>query len=322
MLSGEGLYILCEGNFQYGNATLTYYDPATQGVENEVFYRANGMKLGDVAQSMTVYDGKGWIVVNNSHVVFAIDPSTGKEIGRIENLTSPRYMSFVNDEKAYISQIWDNRIFIVNPKTYQISGYIEVPGMPMGTGSTEMMVKEGKYVYCSCWSYQNRIIRIDTETDSVDGEVIVGIQPKSLVKDCNGRLWTMTDGGYEGSPYGHEAPKLVCIDPVAMQIVKEFLLKNDDNPLALTIDKEGRTLYWINRGVYRMDVSSERLPVAPIIESQDTKYFGLTLSEEGEIYLADAIDYQQNGIIYRFTPDGRPLDMFYVGVNPGAFCWK
>ena len=69
----NGLFITNEGNFQYGNSTLSYYNPENKVVENEVFYRANGMRLGDVAQSMTIHNGKGWIVVNNSHVVFAID---------------------------------------------------------------------------------------------------------------------------------------------------------------------------------------------------------------------------------------------------------
>ncbi|MBR5603111.1 MAG: YncE family protein, partial [Bacteroidales bacterium] len=62
--SGEGLFICNEGNFQYGNATLSYYDPETKIIENEVFYRANAMKLGDVAQSMIIRDGIGWFVVN------------------------------------------------------------------------------------------------------------------------------------------------------------------------------------------------------------------------------------------------------------------
>ena len=63
--SGSGLFILNEGNFQYGNATLSYYDPAARKVENEVFYRANAMRLGDVAQSMTV---RGGTEIGRAHV--------------------------------------------------------------------------------------------------------------------------------------------------------------------------------------------------------------------------------------------------------------
>ena len=194
--SGEGLFICNEGNFQYGNATLSYYDPTTKTVHNEVFYRANAMKLGDVAQSMVILDSIGWVVVNNSHVIFAIDINTFKEVGRITNLTSPRYIHFLSDEKAYVTQIWDNRIFIVNPKRYEITGYIDIPNMTMESGSTEQMVQYGKYVYVNCWSYQNRIIKIDTETDQVVDELVVGIQPTSLVMDCHNKLWTVTDGGY------------------------------------------------------------------------------------------------------------------------------
>ena len=226
--TGTGLFITNEGNFQYGNATLSYYDPSTDEVQNEVFFRANGYKLGDVAQSMTIYDNKGWVVVNNSHVIFAIDLETFKEVGRIENLTSPRYIHFLSDEKAYVTQLWDNRIFIVNPKTYSITGYIEVPDMTMESGSTEQMVQYGRYVYCNCWSYQNRIIKIDTETDRVVGELKIGIQPTSLVMDRYNRMWTITDGGYEGSPYGHEAPSLYCIDAETFSVERQFKFRFGD----------------------------------------------------------------------------------------------
>ena len=204
-VTGKGLFITNEGNFMYGNASLSYYNPEMKHVENEVFARANGMKLGDVAQSMVIHKGVGWIVVNNSGVIFAIDPNTFKEIGRITGFTSPRYIHFLSDEKAYVTQIWDPRIYIVNPKTYQITGYVETD-MDYESGSTEQMVQYGKYVFTNCWSYQNRILKIDTETDEVVDELVIGIQPTSLVMDCNNKMWTITDGGYEGSPYGHEAP--------------------------------------------------------------------------------------------------------------------
>ena len=321
--SGTGLFITNEGMFQYGNATLSYYDPETKSVENEVFYRANAMKLGDVAQSMTIRDGVGWIVVNNSHVIFAIDINTFKEVGRITNLASPRYIHFVSDEKAYVTQIWDNRIFIVNPKRYEITGHIECPDMTAESGSTEQMVQYGKYVFVNCWSYQNRILKIDTETDQVVDELIVGIQPTSLVMDKNYKLWTITDGGYEESPYGYETPSLYRIDAARFEIEKQFRFKPGDSPSEVQINGEGDKLFWINNDIWSMDVEADRVPVRPFLKYRDTKYYGLTVNpRNGDVYVADAIDYQQQGVIYRYTADGEPGDEFYVGVTPGAFCWK
>ena len=321
--SGAGLFVINEGNFQYGNASLSYYNPATKSVENEVFYRANAMKLGDVAQSMTLYGDTGWIVVNNSHVIFAIDPTTFKEKGRIENLTSPRYIHFLSDEKAYVTQLWDNRIFIVNPKRYEITGYIECPAMTMESGSTEQMVQWGKYVFVNCWSYQNRILKIDTTTDKVVAELEVGIQPTSLVVDCYGKLWTITDGGYEDSPYGYEAPSLYCIDAETFTIEKQFRFAKGDAPSEVQLNGRGDKLYWINNDVWAMDVTADRIPVKPFIPYSDTLYYGLTIDpRSGEVYVADAIDYVQAGKIYRYSEQGERLDEFYVGITPGAFCWK
>ena len=252
--TGDGLFITNEGNFQYGNATLSYYDPETKTVENEVFYRANAMKLGDVAQSMTIRNDVGWVVVNNSHVIFAIDINTFKEVGRITGLTSPRYIHFISDEKAYVTQIWDYRIFIVNPKTYQITGYIECPDMTMETGSTEQMVQYGKYVYVNCWSYQKRILKIDTTTDQVVDQLEVGIQPTSLVMDKNYKLWTITDGGYEGSPYGYEEPSLYRIDAETFKIEKQFKFQLGDAPSEVQLNGAGDELYWINKDIWRMSL--------------------------------------------------------------------
>lgn len=321
--AGEGLFVVCEGNFQYGNATLSYYDPAARTVENELFRRANGFRLGDVAQSMTLRDGLGWIVVNNSHVVFAIDLGTFREVGRITDLTSPRYIHFLSDSKAYVTQLWDNRIFIVDPSRYAVTGHIECPDMTMESGSTERMVQLGRYVYVSCWSYQNRILKIDSERDEVVGQLVVGIQPSGMVADRDGRLWVLTDGGYEGSPYGHEAPALCRIDPEAFVVERTYRFDGAAAPSELCIDGAGSRLYWLDGSVWSMEVDAAQLPSEPLLRDGGTEYYGLAVDpRSGEIYVADAIDFQQPGIVCRYSPAGELIDSFYVGVMPGAFCWR
>ena len=317
----EGLLIACEGNFQYGNATLSYYDPATRTVENEVFLRANGMKLGDVAQSVALDpDGRrAWIVVNNSHVVFAIDTHTFVERGRITGLPSPRYMHIVSPTKAYITQLWSNSIIIVNPSNYTTTGAITVSDMTVQTGSTEQMIGLNGYVYVACWSYQNRLLRIDPETDRITATLEGAPQPRSMVVDYQGRIWLLCDGSYPGQT---GAAHLQCVDPEKMEVVADYQFDMSSTPSSLRVDPTKRRLYWIDGDVWEMSVDETVLPVMPTIGSRGTLYYSLYVSPvSGDLYLADAIDYQQPGIVYRYSAEGELIDEFYVGVNPSSFGW-
>jgi len=52
-------------------------------------------------------------------------------------------------------------------------------------------------------------------------------------------------------------------------------------------------------------------------------YYGLDVDPvTSEIYVADAIDLVQRGVVYRYRPGGIPVDTFRVGITPGAFCFK
>ena len=332
--TADGIFITNEGNFTYGGASLSYYDPTLKKVENELFYRANAMKLGDVAQSMVIRNGIGWIVVNNSHIIFAINTETFREVGRITDLPSPRYICFASDEKAYVSQIDSDRIIIVNPKTYSITGEIICPmTTPYRTGSTEQMVIVGNYLYVACWSYQKRIIKIDTRTDEVVAYRDIGIQPKSIVTDKHNKLWVVSDGGFEGNVIGYEPSKLYRINPENLEIEQQFELgKNGSGDATrsasrLKINDKGDTLYWIDGGVWRMAIDATELPaepfIKPIVGTERCLYYALGVAPRNEeVYIGDALDYQQRSIIYRYSREGELLDMFTAGVIAGDFCWK
>lgn len=317
----RGLFVVNEGNFMYGNASLSFYAPTDRAVENEIFARANAQKLGDVAQSMTLRGATGWIVVNNSGVIFAINLYTFREKGRITGFTSPRYIHFVSDEKAYVTQIWDHRICIVDPQEYRIVGYVECPEMSPENGSTEQMVQYGRYLFTNCWSGHDRLLVVDTESDRVCDQLRVGWQPTSIAMDRYDQLWVLT----EGDPTAGEAPALTRIDPRTRQIERRFNLPPGDTPTELALNGTGDTLYFIHRDIWRLPASAENLDEADraFIASRGTLYYGLTVDPvSSEIYVADAIDYVQPGVVVRHSPQGEPIDEFRVGITPGAFGWR
>ena len=66
---GSGVFVLNEGDFQFSNSSLTFYDPVADTVVNNLFYKVNNAPLGDVAESMAMADGSLYIVVNNSNYI-------------------------------------------------------------------------------------------------------------------------------------------------------------------------------------------------------------------------------------------------------------
>lgn len=321
-LNTPGVYIVSEGGFMYGNASLEYYSRNTRSVMADVFSQANARALGDVAQSMTLYRGLGYVVVNNSGVVYIIDPSSSRLVGGIRGFSSPRYVHFVSDTKAYVSDLVASQLYIVDPIKREITGRIPTPGHM----STERMVQVGSQLWVSCWSYDRTLLIIDTETDTILEELRVGIQPTALELDSQGMLWVLSTGGYPGSTYGYEAPTLRRIDPTSRTVLKTFTFPQGKQLGAMSMSPDRTFLYYLLDGaVYSLPIGARQLPsiaLVPAPRETQSKPYGLGVDPQtGDIYMADAIDYVQAGVVYRYDHMGIPLDTFRVGINPSSFCF-
>lgn len=325
----RGVYIVNEGNFMYGNSSLSFYDPQTKRVFNQIFQARNGAPLGDVAHSMSLWNNLGFIVVNNSGKIYVIDSRTAEFKGTVSGLNSPRYIHFIDAQKAYVTDLYARKITIFNPQTFQITGTIPVGNSKsdFSQHATEQMIQYKNIVFTNCWSYDNKILVIDSNTDQLIDSIEVFKQPNSMVSDRNNKIWILTDGGFEGSPYGYEQAGLLKIDAETREIERTFRFEKGDRPQNLCINVTKDTLFFLNRHVWKMAITEKRIPELPFITSDYTSLYGGFYSlgidpVSSEIYLGDAIDHRQNGRILRYNPLGRLIDEFKAGISPGDFTFK
>jgi len=323
----HGVFIVCEGNFTYDNASLSFYVPATKKVSNNVYLNANGKYLGDVAQSMTIIDTTGLIVVNNSGKITVISTKTFLNIATINGFTSPRYIQLINSNKAYVSDLYNTNITIINPQSYTITGSVNVGK------TTEQMVKYGNMVFVTNWSFENSIQRIDCNNDTLTGTLPVTYQPNSMVLDKYNNLWVLSDGGYQGYS-GKQIAALTKIDADSFKIENVYTFPSIQySPSCLNINGTRDTLYFLsggwqasttaNNGIFQMAVTAGALPQHPLVYQNTKLFYGLGVDpQSSQIYVSNALDFIQPGIVYRYSPNAALLDSFITSVIPSFFCFN
>ena len=327
----KGLFVLNEGTYTYASSSLTFYDPEADTVENNLFYRVNLAPLGDAANSMMIDETGMYIVVNSSKYIYKVDEKTMKYEAKLDGFTSPRHMLSINKNKAYVSDLESTGLWIVDPETMQMAGFIE-------TGNTtEKMVRVGNEVVVTNWSnfYQpntsNSTIQfVNIETNQLVDEMNVTAEPHSIVLDKYNNIWVLCSGGYMPPC----EPALFCINPATRQIVKRFDFGEGDYPSSMAIDKSGENLYILNGGfgtldLYKMSVDADALPTTALVNSQQTtdsspKSFSTVAvsPENGDIYITDVKDYVQNGDVLRYDNNGNYIGKFETGIIPGAMMFN
>jgi hypothetical protein len=173
----DGVFILNEGNFLAGNASLSFFNNQNDSLSNGVFTAVNQIPLGDVAQSMVVRGDRGYIVVNNSGKVEVVNLEDLSSAGTLSGLTSPRYVAFASNSKAYVTDLFSGSITIFNPENLSTTGSIGTNGW------TEEMVIHSGYLYVAGTGSGN-VYKVDIATDLITDSVAVGVEPTSMALGC------------------------------------------------------------------------------------------------------------------------------------------
>lgn len=310
-ISGQHrVYITNEGNFMYSNASVTYYNPETKEVVSDIFKAQNSnYTLGDVCQSITKVQNDFYLVVNNSGKVVIVNADDFKVKSSIQGFTSPRYILPVSFAKGYVSDLYANKIAIINFVTKQITGYI-----PLSGWTEEMCLYYNKAFVLN--PYRNYCYVIDVLNDVVVDSVFVGKYASGVVLDKNDKLWILSSGD---NSIGQKS-SLHRINPVNLNIEKTFTFSVSESPHHLVIDANREFLLYINNSIYKMNIVDSTLPANAFISNQSNNFYSMAVSNyNNDIYVSDAMDYVQNSTIYRYSFSGQLIHTFKAGINASGF---
>lgn len=308
-----GVYITNEGNFQFGNAKVSYYDIVSTTSTEDLYQPANNFPLGDVCQSMYLFNSKAYLVVSNSGKVVVVDPKTFVATATISGLNSPRYFLPVSNNKAYVTDLYANAISIIDLGSNTKTGSI-----PCGGWTEEMALSYGKVFITN--ERRSKIYVVNTLTDVLEDSIQVGYGSNSIKEDKNGKLWVLCGGSEANNFYA----SLHRVDPISKQVEQSFQFSIlSESPWRLTMNTSNDTLYFLNNGVFRMSIAATALPTSAFVPKGNHTFYGLGIDpNSGVIYVSDAVDYVQRGVIYRYKVDGTLINTFLVGIAPGDFCFN
>ncbi len=309
----SGVFIINEGNFTRGNGSVGYYNKATGDVIEDLYKPINKQQLGDVVQSMNIFNGKAYLMVNNPLKVEVVDPETFVSLGVIKGITSPRYLLPVSNGKAYVSNYKTNTIHIIDLNNKVVTG-----GISCGYGefNEQMVLAYGKAYVTTPAS--NKVYVINTRTDVVEDSIPVGRGASSIQEDANGKLWVLCSG----KESANELAGLYRIDPVSNKVEwSSNFSDNTQRPGNLVSNGDHTALFYIsNEGVFKFMITSETLPSTPIIPRGTMYLYAIGIDpKDGTIYVGDASGFTAAGVVYRYKPDGTFINSFRTGIGPNSF---
>lgn len=309
---GNGVFVVNEGQFNVGNASLTHYRRSDAYITSDVYTTANQVPLGDVAQSMTIAGDHGYIVVNNSGKVEVVKWRDMSHLATITGLTSPRFLLALGNGRAFVTDFASSYMAVVDLTTNA-----KIDSILVGGWTEEMVLLNGS-VYVAATG-TGRVLKIDPSTNAILAEVTIGNEPTSMAVDANSKLWVVTNDTYPAD----ERSRILRLNPSDLSIeasITMVTLANNPNDLAMS--KDGQSLYFIDGQIFKLPIDQLLIPADPFISLGSTYPYSIDVDPvTGNIFVGDGADFQSNGTVKVYDSQGQLQGSFASGVIPGGFCF-
>jgi hypothetical protein len=313
-----GLYVLNEGAFMGGTATITHWS-SYDSVTTDAFAAVNGRSLGNLGNSLAADADRIYVVLNGAAAVEVLEYPGLASVGRATGFASPRHAVVLDGGDLAVTDWGRNRVYRVNASSLQRTDSVDLAGGPeaMVLHQNELWV-----THSGAYGIDSVVSVLDAATFDVLATVEVGINPTSAVK-LGSELYVLCSGYTDWSGGGGDRPaSLVRVNLATRSVTATYpAVYPTDRPTKLQTD--GQVLYWIRDGysgdVLRMIPTDLDYPAYAWISGSAYGLFADPATRQ--LYVLDAKDFQQTGEVRRYSAGGQLEATVPAGIVPTAAIW-
>ena len=300
-----GFWILNEGNWTWGNASISFYDTERKLMSNLVYKSRQNTPLGDVLQSMFFSGENRFLVLNNSHQVKMCSDEMVL-LNNFEGFNSPRYMEKLSDTEYLVTSINGKQIYKLNIHSGEVSTFIQVSDW------TEKIIKYDQTFIVEHKSFsdvkpEDQLILKCSSTGLVTDTLKIEVPHSDLTK--------ISDTKFSFISQHNTETKLWICDTA-------FDIQTFNVPEKVTqLSYSANQIYLAGQHLWSFNPTTSEFK--KMISLKNKTIYGLSSSDDGYIYICDAKDYVSSGdfLIYS-TETNTLIDSVKTSIIPSEIYFE
>lgn len=320
-----GVYVANQGNFSDANGTITLYNPESKTVTQDAL-----PNLGTIIQSITFIGDQGYVMSNSANRIDVFNAGNQTRTAQITDINSPRYMVPVGSSEAYVTNLMNGTVTVLNTETNTVKDSIAVGANPEG-----IAVANGKaFVANSGFGNGSTVSVIDLQDHAVTDTLDVACDgPRFAATDAENEVWVFCTGKtvYDENwqPVDQTNGAIRILDAESNTIIKQIpingqiatagpgqdaYLSNPANAAFVVVEKEK---------VLRFDTSTNTGPTEVALPSgDDIGAVAYSLTED-HLYVGRTPSFTEAGTVEIYSPgDTTVVSSFDAGIAPSYIAFK
>ena len=296
---GNPLLIGCEGNFQYGNASLSVLNTSEKTISNNVFQAQNQETIGDVLQSISQKDSLIYLTVNNSYRIWVLNACNLTVHKRIDNVSSPRYLLTLDHEKALVSSYQQGRVLLLNLTSGEIQK--SIPSVDW----TEQMQQGADGQIYIVGKTDSSVQVLDTSRWEIVKSIALKKDVVTMLKSqLTAQIYVVAVDKEGTYVYELKSGRITLVHYLRVQAISAAIFKDE--------------LAFVGRSAIHL-LSLSNLDADPQSGEHDAQTPYSIYMDEAGIFISDVRDYLQAGMILHYSKDFSLLKSYETGIIPQSF---